>query len=64
MALSNKGGLITLLNPDGLKVDGVSYAKEQASRPQLGPARPAQGVGTTLDRMRQLMSDIPSRLDL
>lgn len=31
MALSNKGGLITLVNAAGLKVDGVSYTKEQAS---------------------------------
>ncbi len=28
--LSNKGGIITLLNSDGLKVDGVSYTKAQA----------------------------------
>ena len=28
--LGNGGGLITLLNPDGLKVDGVSYTAEQA----------------------------------
>lgn len=28
--LSNKGGIITLLNKDGLKVDGVSYTKEDA----------------------------------
>jgi uncharacterized protein YukJ len=32
-ALSNKGGLITLVNADGLKVDGVSYTKKQASNP-------------------------------
>jgi hypothetical protein len=31
--LSNKGGLITILNENGLKVDGVSYTKEQASQP-------------------------------
>jgi hypothetical protein len=31
--LSNKGGLITLVNADGLKVDGVSYTKKQASNP-------------------------------
>jgi uncharacterized protein YukJ len=31
--LSNKGGIITLLNADGLKVDGVSYTKAQASNP-------------------------------
>jgi len=30
VALSNKGGLITLLDPDGHKVDGVSYTKQQA----------------------------------
>jgi hypothetical protein len=33
MVLSNEGGLITLVNADGLKVDGVSYTKQQASRP-------------------------------
>jgi uncharacterized protein YukJ len=33
MVLSNKGGLITLVNADGLKVDGVSYTKQQASNP-------------------------------
>ena len=33
MELSNKGGIITLLNDDGLKVDGVSYTKAQASNP-------------------------------
>jgi len=33
MALSHKGGLITLVNGDGLKVDGVSYTKQQASNP-------------------------------
>jgi hypothetical protein len=32
MVLSNKGGVITVLNADGLKVDGVSYTKEQANR--------------------------------
>ena len=29
--LSNKGGLITLLDGAGLKVDGVAYTKEQAN---------------------------------
>jgi uncharacterized protein YukJ len=33
MVLSNKGGLITLLNADGLRVDGVSYTKAQVSLP-------------------------------
>ena len=33
MELSNKGGIITLLNDDDLKVDGVSYTKSQASNP-------------------------------
>jgi len=33
MVLSNKGGLITLVNSDGLKVDGVSYTKQQANNP-------------------------------
>ncbi len=32
VVLPNKGGLITLLNPDGLRVDGVTYTKAQASR--------------------------------
>jgi hypothetical protein len=26
--LGNQGGIITLLNPTGLKVDGVSYSQE------------------------------------
>lgn len=30
--LSNDGGLITLLDPSGLKVDGVSYTKAQVAR--------------------------------
>ena len=30
VALGNSGGLITLLDPGGLKVDGVAYTKEQA----------------------------------
>lgn len=30
--LSNQGGIITLLNSDGIKVDGVAYTREQASR--------------------------------
>ena len=33
VALSNKGGIITLLNRDGIKVHGVSYTKSQASQP-------------------------------
>jgi len=33
VALSNKGGIITVLNETGLKVDGVSYTKAQASNP-------------------------------
>lgn len=28
--LGNKGGIITLLNAQGLKVDGVSYTQEDA----------------------------------
>jgi uncharacterized protein YukJ len=28
--LSNEGGIISLLNPDGIKVHGVSYTKDQA----------------------------------
>jgi uncharacterized protein YukJ len=35
VALSNKGGIITLLDSRGVKVDGVSYTKEQAHRPGL-----------------------------
>jgi hypothetical protein len=31
--LSNKGGIITLLNEEGLKVHGVSYTKSQAQHP-------------------------------
>jgi uncharacterized protein YukJ len=30
--LSNNGGIITLLNKDGLKISGVSYTKQQASQ--------------------------------
>jgi hypothetical protein len=30
--LSKKGGLITLLNKQGLKVDGVAYTQQQAQR--------------------------------
>jgi hypothetical protein len=30
VALGNSGGLITLLNAEGLKVDGVAYTKAQA----------------------------------
>jgi hypothetical protein len=33
MVLSNKGGLITLVNADGLKVDGVSHTKQRANNP-------------------------------
>jgi uncharacterized protein YukJ len=33
MALSNKGGIITLLDDGGRKVHGVSYTKAQASNP-------------------------------
>ncbi len=29
--LSNQGGMITLLNPQGLKVDGVSYTKQEVN---------------------------------
>ena len=32
-ALSNKGGVITLVDEKGLKVDGVSYTKTQAKQP-------------------------------
>jgi hypothetical protein len=30
--LGNKGGIITLINQEGLKVHGVSYTKEQVQR--------------------------------
>jgi hypothetical protein len=30
--LGNKGGMITLLDNNGLKVDGVAYTGEQAKR--------------------------------
>jgi uncharacterized protein YukJ len=30
--LSNKGGIITLLNKEGLKIDGVSYTQKEASK--------------------------------
>ena len=33
LALSNKGGVITLIDEKGLKVDGVSYTKQQAKDP-------------------------------
>lgn len=33
LALSNKGGIITLVDDNGLKIDGVAYTKEQASHP-------------------------------
>ena len=33
--LSNKGGLITLLDDKGMKVDGVSYTKQQANEGEI-----------------------------
>jgi hypothetical protein len=30
--LGNKGGIITLLDDQGLKVEGVSYTEQQAQR--------------------------------
>lgn len=33
VVLSNQGGLITLVNADGIKVHGVSYTREQARQP-------------------------------
>ena len=33
VALSNKGGLVTLLDARGIKVHGVAYTKEQARQP-------------------------------
>jgi len=35
MELSNKGGIISLLDNRGVKVHGVSYTKEQAKTPGL-----------------------------
>ncbi|WIM98344.1 DUF2278 family protein [Actinoplanes oblitus] len=32
VTLGNRGGMITVLNADGLKVDGVAYTAEQAAR--------------------------------
>ena len=31
MQLGNKGGTLTLLDPNGLKVHGVAYTREQAA---------------------------------
>ena len=33
LALSNKGGVVTLVDDKGLKVDGVAYTREQAREP-------------------------------
>ena len=33
MVLSNKGGVITLVNAQGLRIDGVTYTKADAGRP-------------------------------
>lgn len=33
MVLSNKGGVISVINGDGLRVDGVTYSKAEASLP-------------------------------
>src|SRR5262249_44987249 len=33
VALSNRGGIITLLNASGVKVHGVSYTRDQARQP-------------------------------
>jgi hypothetical protein len=30
--LGNNGGIVTLLDPQGLKVHGVSYTRDQAAR--------------------------------
>ncbi|HEV7885525.1 MAG TPA: hypothetical protein VGO81_18270 [Solirubrobacteraceae bacterium] len=33
VVLPNRGGIITLLDASGLKVDGAAYAREQAGEP-------------------------------
>ena len=33
LAVSNQGGIISLLDDKGLKVDGVSYTRDQARHP-------------------------------
>jgi uncharacterized protein YukJ len=38
VVLSNKGGQITLLNADGLRVDGVTYTQQDASLPGISLA--------------------------
>ena len=43
MQLSNKGGIITVLNEQGLKVDGVSYTQQQTS--QRGGRSCSEGAG-------------------
>ncbi len=35
MELSNKGGIVTLIDERGVKVHGVSYTREQARTPGL-----------------------------
>jgi hypothetical protein len=30
--LGNRGGIITLLDPNGIKIHGVSYTKQQAGQ--------------------------------
>jgi hypothetical protein len=37
ISLSNKEGIITLLNENGLKVDGVSYTRSKARHPGWNP---------------------------
>ena len=37
--LSNKGGTITLLNPEGIKIDGVAYTQRQVARHPGAPLK-------------------------
>jgi uncharacterized protein YukJ len=51
--LGNRGGLITLLNPDGLKVDGVAYTEAQADAEGMEPRllkAPSEGAGLSRAR--------------
>ena len=50
VVLPNKGGQITLLNPDGLRVDGVAYTGPDASLPGSRSSSPSDAAtGTAVD---------------